>query len=61
MNSDTSVYNFNGFACTGTHIDSTFTLPASELYAPLTPGDCEARRMLDDGYQIMVLAPFTVK
>ena len=58
---DPSVYNYAGFAYTGARINGTLTFPAADLYAPLTAGDYEARLLLDDGYQVMAVAPFTVK
>ena len=58
--SDPSVYNYNGFAYTGARINDTQTFPATDLYSPLTPGNYEARLMLDDGCQITAAAPFTV-
>ncbi len=58
---DPSVYNYAGFAYTGARINGTLTFPAAELYAPLTPGDYEARLLFDDHYEVMAIAPFIVK
>ncbi len=56
-----SVYNYLGFAYTGARINGTLTFPAAELYQPLTAGDYEARLMFDDHYEILAIAPFSVK
>ncbi len=58
---DPSVYNYLGFAYIGARINGDLTFPASVLYAPLTAGDYEARLMFDDHYEVMAIAPFTVK
>lgn len=57
---DPSVYNYLGFAYTGSRIAGDLTFPADELYEELTPGDYEARLMFDDHYRVMAIAPFTV-
>ena len=57
---DPSVYNYLGFTYTGARINGTLTFPAAELYTPLTPGDYEARLLLDDKYQVLAVAGFTV-
>jgi hypothetical protein len=57
---DPSVYNYLGFAYTGSRIAGDLTFPADELYEELTPGDYEARLMCDDHYRVMAIAPFTV-
>ncbi|MBD1203979.1 MAG: endonuclease/exonuclease/phosphatase family protein [Rhodobacteraceae bacterium] len=57
---DPSVYNYLGFAYTGSRLSGDLTFPAEELYEELTPGDYEARLMFDDHYRIMAIAPFTV-
>lgn len=56
-----SVYGYLGFAYTGARINGALTFPASVLYEPLTPGDYEARLMFDDHYEVLAIAPFTVK
>jgi hypothetical protein len=56
-----SVYNYLGFAYTGARINGDLTFPAAELYEALTPGDYEARLLFDDHYEVMAIAPFTVK
>jgi hypothetical protein len=58
---DPSVYNYLGFAYSGARINGDLTFPASVLYQPLTPGDYEARLMFDDHYEVLAVAPFTVK
>ena len=55
-----SVYDYLGFAYTGSRIDGTLSFPADELYEELAPGDYEARLMFDDHYRVMAVAPFTV-
>lgn len=57
---DPSVYNYLGFAYTGSRLAGDLTFPAAELYEELTPGDYEARLMFDDHYRVMAIAPFTV-
>ena len=57
---DPSVYNYLGFAYTGSRIAGDLTFPAEELYEELAPGDYEARLMFDDHYRVMAIAPFTV-
>ena len=56
-----SVYNYLGFAYTGARINGALTFPAADLYEALTPGDYEARLLFDDHYEVMAIAPFTVK
>ena len=58
---EASVYSYLGFAYTGARINGSLTFPAGELYEELTPGDYEARLMFDDHYQVLAIAPFTVK
>jgi endonuclease/exonuclease/phosphatase family metal-dependent hydrolase len=58
---EASVYNYLGFAYTGARINGSLTFPAGELYETLTPGDYEARLMFDDHYQVLAIAPFTVR
>ncbi|MCZ8335807.1 MAG: endonuclease/exonuclease/phosphatase family protein [Rhodobacteraceae bacterium] len=57
---DPSVYNYLGFAYTGSRLSGDLTFPAEELYEELSPGDYEARLMFDDHYRIMAIAPFAV-
>ena len=56
-----SVYNYLGFAYTNARISGGLTFPADALYAPLTPGEYELRLMLDDHYQALATAGFTVR
>jgi len=56
-----SVYNYLGFAYTGARHAGETLFPAAELYEELAPGEYELRLMLDDGYQVQAVAPFTVK
>ena len=58
---DPSVYNYLGFAYTGARINGDLTFPAADLYQPLTPGEYEARLLFDDHYEVMAIAPFSVK
>jgi endonuclease/exonuclease/phosphatase family metal-dependent hydrolase len=55
-----SVYDYLGFAYTGSRIEGTLSFPADALYEELAPGDYEARLMFDDHYRVMAVAPFTV-
>ena len=57
---DPSVYNYLGFAYTGSRLAGDLTFPADELYEELTPGEYEARLMFDDHYRVIAIAPFTV-
>jgi endonuclease/exonuclease/phosphatase family metal-dependent hydrolase len=57
---EVNVYNYLSFTYTGARREGTMTIAASDLSEPLSPGDYEVRLLLDDHYQTLAIAPFTV-
>lgn len=56
-----NAYNYLSFTYTGARREGEMTIPAADLFEPLTPGDYELRLLLDDHYETLAVTPFTVK
>lgn len=57
---DPDLYNYYAFVYTKAEIVGSLVIDEEAIGGPLEPGDYEVRLMLDDGYDVLASAPFTV-